>query len=181
MTIPAEIGIWAAVTVSAAGAVTDILWRRVPNWLTVPAAIAGLGLGAVAGGWHGIALAASGMAIGLGLGVLAMLFGAPFGGGDAKLLAAIGALAGIPFLASAACYGAIAGGLIAIAVALGTGRLKQAVNAIVTFTAASAGRTRPISLEAVSTGLTIPFAVALAAGAIAAAILPPPWALIAVA
>ena len=168
-----------AAAVAIAGAATDIAWRRVPNWITVPAALLGLIVTTALDGWPGLASSIIGLAAGLAIGVAAMLFGAPFGGGDTKLLAAIGALAGPSFLASTAIYAAFAGGLLAIAHALRHGKLKRSLKAIVTFAAASAGPTRPISLETVGTGLTIPFAVALAAGATAAAFVPPLWTLLA--
>ncbi len=174
----AQLGPWLALALCLAAAATDIAWRRVPNWLTVPAAVAGLVLATAASGVHGLLASAAGLALGLSVGIAAMALGAPFGGGDTKLLAAMGALAGPAFVASAALYGALAGGPLAVAQALRRGRLKQSINAIVTFVAASAGRAKPIRLEAVSTGLTVPFAVALAAGAAAAALLPPPWALL---
>ncbi|MBC7286962.1 MAG: prepilin peptidase [Armatimonadetes bacterium] len=168
-----------ASALGVAAAFTDLRWRRVPNWLTVPAALLGLTLAAVTSGPRGLGLAALGMGLGLAIGVAGMLLAGCFGGGDTKLLGAFGALGGTAFLISTLVYGAIVGGLMAVGIALSHRRLKQAINGLVTFMAACASRCRPISLEAVSTGVTIPFAVALGAGAVAAAMLPPPWALVA--
>lgn len=72
---------------------TDWRWRRIPNWLTVPAAAAGLAVNSAAWHWAGLKSSAEG----LGLGLL-LLF--PFvliralGAGDWKLVGALGTLLG---------------------------------------------------------------------------------------
>ena len=72
---------------------TDWRWRRIPNWLTVPAAAAGLAVNSAAWHWAGLKSSAEG----LGLGLL-LLF--PFvliralGAGDWKLAGALGSLLG---------------------------------------------------------------------------------------
>ena len=72
---------------------TDWRWRRIPNWLTVPAAAAGLAVTSAAWHWAGLKSSAEG----LGLGLL-LLF--PFvliralGAGDWKLVGALGTLLG---------------------------------------------------------------------------------------
>src|SRR5947209_11249935 len=82
-----------AAAMAGVAAYTDLRSRRIPNWLTLSAAVIGLGLNLALGG------AAGGLTAVLGLGLgLAMLL--PFyllravGAGDVKLLAALGALLG---------------------------------------------------------------------------------------
>ncbi len=91
----------------------DARRRRIPNWVTIPALAAGLGLHAAGGGLKASAL---GLAVALAIGLpLFALRG--LGGGDVKLLAAAGALTGWPafgtlFLVNAALSGGVAIGLL---------------------------------------------------------------------
>jgi prepilin peptidase CpaA len=91
---------------------TDVRSRRIPNWLTIGGAIAGLAVR----GWAGPGPLVDG-ALGVGLG---LLLAAPFfaigalGGGDAKLLMAVGAFMGPADLARASLLIAVVGGLVAL-------------------------------------------------------------------
>ncbi len=125
--------------VLAAGAlvatVVDIRVRRIPNALT--AAMAGVGVGLAASGVSGISLPASvvGFIVGFALMMPGHALGAT-GAGDVKLMAAVGAIVGPALVVSAFLFTAIAGGVLAIAVAArrqrlaatlaGTGRLISA-------------------------------------------------------
>jgi prepilin peptidase CpaA len=91
--------------------VSDVRNRRIPNWLTVP--VLGLGLlahtvaGLAAGeGWSRLLLSLGGFATGFGILFVLWLFGGG-GGGDVKMMSALGAWLGATltvqaFLASAA-------------------------------------------------------------------------------
>jgi len=116
----------AAVLVFAGAAcVTDLRDGRIPNVLT-------FGAIALAFVVHALMPQGSGLAhVGFGLLVgLAVFF--PFfalggmGAGDVKLMAAIGAWLGPALAVLTALHGAIAGGVLAIGVALSTGYLKTA-------------------------------------------------------
>jgi len=90
----------------------DLRTRRVPNAITLPAIALALALQATLNGTEGLIEALQGG--GLGLILLLPLFAAgKFGGGDVKLLVAIGALRGASFLWRAALLGAMAGGVLA--------------------------------------------------------------------
>ncbi len=97
---------------------TDARFRRIPNALTYPAMLAGLLLGAAEGVPGGIL--AGGLLDHAAGGALAFLVSWPLyaGGGikagDGKFLMAVGALRGTAFLVSAAFYGALAGGVVAL-------------------------------------------------------------------
>jgi prepilin peptidase CpaA len=116
----------------------DLRSRRIPNQLT--AAMAAAGLGFAAGGISGISVAAS--IGGIVLGLLLMLPGYALGAtgaGDVKLMAAVGAIVGPPLVVWAFICTALAGGVIALIVAVrrrrlgatlaGTGRLVAAPRA----------------------------------------------------
>jgi len=97
----------------------DLLRGRIPDYLTFPAMLLGLAVGAADQGWAGFLGSGLGLAMGLGL-LIPLHFirgpgGKPLvGGGDVKLMAAVGALGGWLFLLSAA----LLGGLIGVTVAL---------------------------------------------------------------
>ncbi|MCE9548159.1 MAG: A24 family peptidase [Planctomycetia bacterium] len=77
----------------ALAAVLDIRQQRVPNFLTVPAALAGIAFHTfMPGGW-GLGVSLAGFAVGFSLLMLPWLFGGG-GMGDVKLLAALGAWLG---------------------------------------------------------------------------------------
>lgn len=91
----------------------DLRERRIPNFLTLPSLAIGLVLQALLFGREG--LMASFLGLGLGLLILFPFFaGSKFGGGDVKLLAAIGALRGFSFIWRAALLGAVSGGFLAL-------------------------------------------------------------------
>lgn len=74
-------------------AITDYRTRRIPNWLTVPAAILGLLFSALAPGGIGLLASLGGFAVGMVLLLLPWLLGGG-GMGDVKMLAALGAWLG---------------------------------------------------------------------------------------
>lgn len=79
-------------------AVLDLRTGRIPNLLTYPCLLAGLALGAISGGLGGLGLALAAMLAGGGVFLAAFLIGAG-GGGDVKLMAALGAITGAPLAA----------------------------------------------------------------------------------
>lgn len=114
----------AAVVVGVVGSVTDVRSRRVPNALTLGAATMALLTrfateGLSAAGW-GLAGWALGLLILLPVFVLRGM-----GGGDVKLLAAFGAWVGPRLVAWTGLYGAIAGGVLAVAVTLWHGVFRR--------------------------------------------------------
>jgi prepilin peptidase CpaA len=74
---------------TAACAVVDYRSKRIPNWLTVPAAVLGLIFHLATGGGPGILWALAGFAVGFSLLILPWLLGGG-GMGDVKMLAALG-------------------------------------------------------------------------------------------
>ncbi len=85
-TIPAVIAGW-----------TDWRSRRIPNWLTVPALLLGIGANSLALGRSGAKEALLGAGLGLGL-LLPFVLIRSLGGGDWKLVGALGAFLGPPRL-----------------------------------------------------------------------------------
>ena len=115
-----------------AATVIDLRTRRIPNGLT--AAMTGIGIALAATGVSGISV--SGSLLGFALGLALMLPGyglGATGAGDVKLFAAVGAIVGPALVVTAFFCTALAGGALAVAVAVkrrrlaatltGTGRL----------------------------------------------------------
>ena len=76
-----------------AAMVTDLRSRRIPNWLTVSGLVVGIVFHTVASGWHGTLFALGGFAVGFGVLFVLWSIGGG-GGGDVKLMGALGAWLG---------------------------------------------------------------------------------------
>lgn len=86
------IWILSAIFALSAG-ITDARSRRIPNWLTYPAIPLAILLHTIAGGWPGAKLSLLGTALGLGV-LLPFVLVRSLGGGDWKLVGALGAFFG---------------------------------------------------------------------------------------
>ena len=92
----------------------DVRTRRIPNWLTFPAAVLGIVAATAVHGGHGTVSSAAGLLVGLALFFpLFVLKG--LGGGDVKLLGALGAWLGTSMILGVAFYTTLAGGVLALA------------------------------------------------------------------
>lgn len=103
---------WVPLVPLAAAALVDLRSREVPDWIPVSLLVWSV-LATTAGwarGWTPLLL---GLTCGIALAFLLFRF-ASFGGGDVKLLAALGAACGWPDFALLLYYSAIAGGLLAL-------------------------------------------------------------------
>ena len=103
--------------------ITDIRHKRIPNVATIPAIFLGLILNIFLG--HvGIKGSLVGFVFGFGVFYVLFLIGG-MGGGDVKLVAAIGALKGWPFIYNAVLYSAVIGGVMAISFTIWKGRTRR--------------------------------------------------------
>lgn len=96
-----------------AAAVIDYRTKKVPNWLTVPSAIAALLFHLVTGGGTGFLWALAGFAVGFALLILPWILGGG-GMGDVKLLAALGTWLGPLMILPVFGLGAICALMMAI-------------------------------------------------------------------
>jgi prepilin peptidase CpaA len=120
----------AAIAISLVACVTDLRTQRIPNVLTFGAAIAGLVAHAALEGAAGAVTAGGGWLTGLILFLPFFALGG-MGGGDVKLLAALGAWLGAYETLYLALYSGVAGGVLAIAVAFARGYLRVALSNVV--------------------------------------------------
>ena len=113
-------------TIASLACVTDLSTRRIPNGLTFSAALLGFVYQFLSGGLDGLGYAALGWLVG------AVVFIVPFalgglGGGDVKLLAALGAWLGPADVMWLSLYAGIAGGILALVVSALHGYLGTAL------------------------------------------------------
>jgi len=96
---------------------SDLRWRRIPNCLTLPAITLGFLLNFLGNSWNGLIFAFFGLLVGIGLLMLPYLLGG-MGGGDVKLMGALGALLGGYSILNIFLYATLVGGGIAILVVM---------------------------------------------------------------
>lgn len=95
--------------------ITDIRSHRIPNWLTLPAMIGGLGFNVISAGVAGLLFSFEGLFLGIGL-FIVLYFLSGMGAGDVKLMGAVGAMIGPKMTLMAALYTALAGGIYAVVI-----------------------------------------------------------------
>jgi prepilin peptidase CpaA len=143
----------------------DLRSRRVPNILTLGVAGIGLALAAMQATRITPVEAAAGFAVGLLLMLPGHLIGAT-GAGDVKLLAAFGTLLGPARTGVAFVYTALAGGLLALAIAIWRRRARTTVTRALTVMDPSV----VAQIERPSEDNRFAYAPAVAIGAFAAAL-----------
>lgn len=168
------------VLVAVAAAWYDVRERRVPNPLTAGGLLVGLGLGALQGpAGLGLALAGAGLAF---LVALPVFMAGGLGGGDVKLLAAVGAFLGPAQLPAALLAIALVGGAMA---AVEVVRRRAVARTVMNLwiLVKSAGRGTLSRWKSRETGgaltvddaaaITLPYALAIAVGAVLVRLLLP--------
>jgi prepilin peptidase CpaA len=107
-------------------AIYDVRYRRIPNWLTLGGVVAGVALNKfLDSGRPGIFVSSLlGLAIAFGLYFVLYVLRA-MGGGDVKLMAAVGAVVGWPNWLGVFVTTAIVGGIMALILAAARGRVKR--------------------------------------------------------
>lgn len=156
----------AALACAFAGAVFDVRSRRVPNLLTLPAILLGILFHLLTGGWRQMGLAAL---AGLICGIIFLVFwlAGGMGAGDVKLMTAVGCIAGLPFVAYLLIFTALAGGVMAVGLALWRGRLKETLTNVGALAVHHRfeGLSPHPELNVANAGtLRLPYALAVAAG-----------------
>lgn len=92
---------------------TDVRSRKVPNWLTFPLIVFAPIYWGATGGWNGLWLSAAGILLGMALFIVPALMGG-MGGGDLKLLMALGGLGGPLYVTNVFIYTVVAGAVAAL-------------------------------------------------------------------
>ena len=150
-----------------AAAVIDLRTRRIPNILTATLAAIGIGLAAAGFGRVGLGAALLGCFLGLAFMMPGHIFGAT-GAGDVKLLAAAGALLGPTDTIYAFLYTAIAGGVLALVVAVARRRVSRT---LASASALATGREQArVEIESAASDNRFAYAPAIAIGVVLVAL-----------
>jgi len=157
-----------AVLAALLGAWCDVTSARIPNRLTYPAILTALVVRLGFLGWRGLLEGLFGMF--LCGGVFFLLFVAhAMGGGDVKLMAAVGAWVGYRHAGIALIVCALTGGLIALGYVVVLKRYRTTfsnIGAAIKFHATHGLRVNPaLNLSSANT-VRMPYGVAIAAGAV---------------
>jgi prepilin peptidase CpaA len=148
-------------------AFVDLRSRRVPNPLTLGIALLGITLAAT----HVTNVSVAGALVGCAFGFVLMLPGhliGATGAGDVKLMAAIGTLLGPTHIVIAFVYTALAGGILALIVAVRRHRLRETVGR--TAALVRTGGANVAEIEKPTADNRFAYAPAIALGALAAAL-----------
>lgn len=158
-----------ALAVAVVGALWDVRTRRVPNVLTFGTSVVALLLHMALGGWAGMAWSLAGWVAGCAV-FLPFFLLRGMGGGDVKLVAALGACLGPILVLWVAMWAAIAGGALGVVVALYHGYLRRAVanvgSLVVTWMATGVRPLPEMTLER-SSGPRLAYAVPILIGTVA--------------
>ena len=155
-----------AVGFGVVAAFTDIQSRRIPNWLTGSALLTGLLLHGLLDGWHGLWTSFAAALIAFGIFLIFHLAGG-MGAGDVKLIAGAAALVGLGHTSYLLIFTSLAGGAMALLLALARGQLLHTLGNVAALAAhhREAGFTPhpEINVRNART-LRLPYGVAIAAG-----------------
>ena len=141
-----------------AAAVSDIRYRVIPNWMTYTGVLAGIALGYYFVGYSGVMASLIGLFLAL-LPAMVLFIMNSMGGGDVKLLSAMGALLGYPLVLDVWFFSILAGSALSLVMLVWRGELLRLMQMV--FIPRHRRKTKSeMSLA------SIPFAVAIAFGTV---------------
>lgn len=166
--IPAPI-IVATLAFAAVCIAGDVRARRIPNLLSGLGMVAGIALNTFYFGTDGLQTSLVGLVLTVTL-LLAPFAMGGLGGGDVKMMGAVGALLGPRVALPALLVGLIFGGVIMAIHLARLGRLRETLSTVLTMVAGSVlgGSLDPLRVSAAQPGaITLPYSVPLGLGTLA--------------
>ncbi len=168
MSGPTDFTFYAIVVISAVSAITDLCLGKIYNWLTLPAVLGGVAFAVWQGGWQEGAHAVLAAVLALALYGWMFYFGM-MGGGDVKMLMALGAWGGALYAVNVALLGVLFGGVLAVGILVFQGRMSAFVGKMRLFFFSIFVKEMKVELPEIDRKLTMPYGVPIAAAAIAVA------------
>lgn len=145
----------------------DVRSYRIANLLTFGGAVLGVVLSLLLPSGQGLVASLSGWALGLAI-LLPFYALGVMGAGDVKLLAMVGAFTGPAGAFGIGLYSMIAGGVLALGVALAGGRLREALRNVQVMLVTGLSAPAPAAQETVAvTSGRLPYGVAILVGSMA--------------
>jgi prepilin peptidase CpaA len=148
----------------------DLRTHRIPQVLTLGGALAGILFHLVTGGWTAGGISVVGWIVGIAIFFVPFALGG-LGGGDVKLLGALGAWLGPTYTFWLALYAGVGGLVLAVLFSLATGYLRTAlrnVAVLLIFWHANGVRPLPELTLAEGTGPRLAYALPILAGTVVA-------------
>jgi prepilin peptidase CpaA len=144
----------------------DLKFGKIPNWMTIPAILFGLSYHVLSGGREGLFYSVQGLILGMGLLLVPFMMGG-MGGGDVKLLGAIGSYVGPMMTLRIFMVSAVLGLIVSLIVIIAVSEYRDAYSSMI-IRLLKRGRSRP-DTEKKDRGfprIYLPYGVVLATGAL---------------
>ncbi len=145
----------------------DLRWRIIPNWLTYGALFVGLLLNGVLAGGGGFisALLGAGAA---SIIFVPLFFMGGFGGGDVKLMAALGAIGGLKLACNILLITALLGGLMGLIQVIFKGAVRHTMQRLFLLIT---GQKKALMADRQGPQLSMPYGLAITAGTVTTLVL----------
>ena len=143
----------------------DLFRGRIYNWFTFPALISGVAVSFIQFGFSGLGVSLAAVVLGF------VLYGWMFwfrimGGGDIKLLMALGAWGGVKFVAETAILGVALGGVMALILLIFSGRIIDFLKRMYRFFLTLIVKELEFEAPKIDRKFTMPYGIPIAAAAI---------------
>ena len=146
---------------------TDLRNKKIPNTITITGMIFGIGINTIIAGMGGLQDSIKGMIVAFVFTIVPFIIGG-IGGGDLKLLLAVGALMGMSFVVMALAYTAATGAVIAIILSIYYKRLRISLRNIKNYLLCTILTQKLVVIEQKEQPVYFPYSVAIAIGSVAA-------------
>lgn len=150
---------------------TDWRWRKIFNNLTFPCMATGIILNVLDGRLGGFLSSIGGAALVIAL-FLVLAPAAGIGGGDTKLMVAVGAIMGLHFTVSALIYTGLAGGILALIVMARHRVMVRTTRSLFVNLYSKAVLNAPINLATGGSGIKFKYSLAIVVGTVLAFVRP---------
>jgi prepilin peptidase CpaA len=156
---------YAILFIAVFASTTDLLWGKIFNWFTLPCALAGMATSFYLAGWNGVFQAVLGLVAGFVF--YGWMFGLKvMGGGDVKLLMALGTWGGFRYTEEVAILGVLVGGVFSIGILLYKKRIFSFSQKLYRFLLSLMIKDLSLEIPKIDRTLTLPFGIPISIAAV---------------